>query len=143
MVNVNQDPHVEGRHYSVFDSINRVTGLFAKLTDARAAIDDLRRFGFGDDQVEVFVGEKGMKRIDLEGEYHGPRLRTLRKWERIAADEKEINDRYEAGLERGDALVAVLTDGGEEQRRKAIDSMKAHAAEQLYFWGLWTIDREA
>jgi hypothetical protein len=95
----------------VYQPTHAVTGDFPHGVDVQALQRALTDVGFGPDQVQVFQGEAGAARLDLEGERHGGWVHFRLGLERVFADEAEVFDRVEEVLKSGGVVVAAFTGG--------------------------------
>jgi hypothetical protein len=58
--------------------INKVVGFIDDLGDVKAALGDLRAAGFKAEDIQVFTGEEGARRIDVNGDEHGELAHIVR-----------------------------------------------------------------
>ena len=70
MARINPDPYARGH---VFGLVNRVTGLVDSEDEAMATVRALEAGGVATDDIEIFVGEQGARRLDLSR----PRLESI------------------------------------------------------------------
>jgi hypothetical protein len=55
--------------------------------------------------------------------------------------EAEANRDAEAALKEGGIFVSISTDGSDQQKAKVERILKAHNADELRFFGCWTVER--
>ena len=77
------------------------------MTAIKAAVTALEADGVPTGDIEVFTGEQGAKCLDLPGREHGRAVHLLRTLEASMGDERETNNRIDAALRQGAALVCV------------------------------------
>src|SRR5688572_22179740 len=92
MARINPDPYTGGH---VFGLVNRVTGLVDSEDEAMATVRALEADGVATDDIEIFVGEQGARRLDLSGREHGRFIRLLRRLEAAVGDESAPNHRID------------------------------------------------
>jgi hypothetical protein len=117
---------------------NRVVGTIADATNARAAIDALRRAGFERQHLEVLHGEADVQRLDPSGAGHGFLARFQRTVIRHAGPVEEYRHlmRHLEDVRAGRFVIMVLAEG-REQRTAAADILDAHGAASIGFYGRW------
>lgn len=84
--------------------------LFAVFEDHHAveeAVEGLRFEGFNDDDIWVFCGEEGSKRLDLTGRSHGLRARVLRMLQYAMGNDFKYLRTLDEELHEGHIVVAV------------------------------------
>jgi hypothetical protein len=133
---VNPDPHAEGFQ---IQPTNHVTAVIDDLDDVVSAVQCLREAGFSDDELSVFIGRGGLLKLDLHGERHGILGRIVRAADSLTSNE-QANQEAEEALKAGRAYLTVLTDGGEEQKNTAERVLKAHHANNVRYYGRWTVE---
>ncbi len=104
MTRINPDPYA-GRH--LFALVNRVTGLLDNEEQVKATVRALEEGGVATEDIDIFTGEEGARRLDLSGREHGRAFRLLRTLEAAVGDERETNQRIDEALRRGSSLVCV------------------------------------
>ncbi|MGE0394316.1 MAG: HIT family protein [Vicinamibacterales bacterium] len=138
MARVNPDPYVGGH---VFALVNRVTGLVDSEEEAMATVRALEEAGVATDDIDVFVGEQGARRLDLSGREHGRILRLLRRLEAAVGDEREANRRIEDELNRGASLVCVkVHKRNANEKPRAFRILEKLHAHEIHFWGSWSFE---
>lgn len=115
--------------------------LFAVLDDGQKASDAaaaLHSQGFASDDVRAYSGQLHARLIEQR-----ERERVLTRFfravqEAFTYDEHTSRRRYTQALRQGKAVVLVycLTD---EQVQRAADVLAQHGAEQMAYYGRWTI----
>ena len=78
--------------------------------------------------------------MDLHGEEHGVLARVVRTLEGSTA-EAEANRVAEEALKEGCMFIAVSTDGSDQQKANVEQILKLHNAQQLHYFGRWTVAR--
>ncbi len=138
MANINPDPHEYGY---VFIPLNRITALFARSDDARAAVKELRTLGFGPASLDVFVGEKGAAALDALGEGQSAVTRILRNFEALMVQMAgDSHQRADAVLNQGGVAMPVLMDGKEAKKDEVAALLRRHRGEVIRYWSRWIIE---
>jgi len=127
------NPDIHRRGF-VGNPVNRVVGVLDDPKEVPTAIASLRRAGFAEEAIHVFLGEEGERMLDLEGRHHGLRARMTRTLQRYGY-EADVFREAEEELRAGHALVGVLTDGSTEQQSRATHALKSHHAHSMHFFG--------
>ncbi len=128
---INPDPHEDGFEIQPTDN---VTAELADLESAQAVASKLEGIGYGKESITVFVGEEGLKRIDLTGEDHGIYGFLIRSIQHIS-HEWRIHESARLALESGRVLIGILTDGSDEQISAVVEILKDHDANAIVYWG--------
>jgi hypothetical protein len=134
--NLNPDPHADGFQWQ---PINSVTAIMDKMEDLTAAVEWLKRSGFSENDVSVFMGQEGLAKLDLRGENHGIAGRLIRAVESVTSD-RHPDKEVEATLENGGIYIVVATNGDEQQKAVAENVLKEHHARDVHFFGRWTVE---
>lgn len=107
--------------------------VFAVLDgpDAAAAMADLRAGGGLDDEDDIwmFCGDEGVRRLDIEGSGHGLHGTALRTMQRIMSDDVDYLRLLEKAARAGHAVLAVRVDDASLDRVAGI--LQAHGARSL------------
>jgi len=135
---VNPDPHREGYRYM---PTHRVTALFDRREQADEAVKFLRQGGFADGQIEVFAGDAGAEKLDVEGKHHGALAWFLRLLEPLYSDEAELRMEVDKTLRAGGAALDVFVGDDEERKRRAAALIRDHHGRNVCYWGRWTLER--
>ena len=106
-------------------------------SDARAeAVEALRFDGFTDEDIWVFCGEEGSKRLDLKGKSHGIRGRVLRSLQFAMSSDFKYLQELDDALHRGHAVIAVRVQDrrvGDEVARL----LRMHAGHSIAYSSHW------
>jgi diadenosine tetraphosphate (Ap4A) HIT family hydrolase len=138
MARINPDPYAGGH---LFALVNRVTGLIDSESDAMATVQALENDGVPTDDIDVFVGEKGARALDLAGREHGRVIRFLRTLEAAVGDESETNRRIDEALRRGSTLLTVKVNKKKnDDKARAFKYIKAGHGREIHYWGAWSFD---
>ena len=158
MARINPDPYAGGH---LFALVNRVTGLLNSEEEVTATVRALEEDGVLPDDIDLFTGEEGARRLDLFGREHGRAVRLLRMLETVVGDERETNQRIDEALRRGATLLCVKVhvehypagwsagtvrfkdslqrywrgDLKNEEKARALRVLKALHAREVHFWG--------
>lgn len=139
MARINCDPYTGGH---LFALLHRVTGMYDSEDEAMAAVKALEEDGFPPDDINVFVGEKGARCLDLSGREHGRFIHLLRRFEAAMGDESEPNRRIDEELRKGAALLSVkvhVNNRKTDEKARAFRVLKAHGHE-IHYWGAWSFE---
>jgi diadenosine tetraphosphate (Ap4A) HIT family hydrolase len=141
MARINPDPYAGGR---LFALVNRVTGLLDNEDDVTAIVAALEGDGVVPDDIDVFAGEQGARRLDLFGREHGRVIRLLRTLEASVGDERETNHRIDEALRKGATLLCVKVNprrrDAKEVKERACRVLKSHHAREIHYWGSWSFE---
>jgi diadenosine tetraphosphate (Ap4A) HIT family hydrolase len=138
MARINPDPYLGGH---LFALVNRVTGLLDSEEEVSATVRALEEGGVTPDDIDVFVGEEGARRLDLFGREHGRVRRWLRSLEASVGDERETNLRIDEALRQGATLISIKVrtrKAGDKER--ALKALKARHGHDIHYWGTWGFD---
>jgi hypothetical protein len=138
MVTVNPDPHAKGYRFSPH---RYVTAVFRSREELGAVIEDLNDASFEDEEIEVFVGDEGVEKLDVAGKKHGVVVRLLRNLEEFFTDATDHLERTDDALRHGGCAVDVFTAGDPEKKARAARIMKTHHAHEVFYWGRWIIEK--
>ena len=112
-----------------------VVGVIAGEGDGKRASESLSRAGFAPERVFVLHGERDARRLDVEGEEHGPRGKLIRTLQvALSADLDHIR-RHAAHLRSGDYVVGVAVGKDEDARQRAVDALRASGAGFINYYG--------
>jgi hypothetical protein len=156
MARINPDPYAGGH---LFALANRVTALLDSEDEVTATVRALEEDGVATDDIELFRGEEGARRLDLSGREHGRAVRLLRTLEAAVGDESETNQRIDEALRKGATLLcvkvhtehvaaflarlkAVLSEGRvtaqkNDEKARALRVLKTLHAHEIHYWGTW------
>lgn len=118
---------------------NKVVTVIATEEAVNEAVADLIAFGFEEEAIFIHHGEQGQSYIDPDGTRGGLLSSMVRRYQRLQGNEKRMLDDAEAGLEEGQYLIGVQTDGSEEQQIAARDALAPYTQKSIYFCGRFTI----
>jgi diadenosine tetraphosphate (Ap4A) HIT family hydrolase len=134
MARINPDPYA-GRH--LFALVNRVTGLLDSQDEVSATVRALEQDGVASDDIDIFTGEQGARRLDLFGREHGRAVRLLRTLEAVVGGEGEANHRIDEALRKGATLICVKVHKKADEKAHALRVLKALHAHEIHYWGTW------
>lgn len=138
MARINPDPYTGGH---VFALVNRVTGLVASEEEAMTMVRALEEGGVATDDIDVFVGEQGARRLDFSGREHGRIIRWLRRLEAAMGDERAPHRRIEESLSRGGSLVCVKVHKKKpDEKPRALRILEGLHGHELHYWGPWAFE---
>jgi hypothetical protein len=158
MARLNCDPYA-GFH--LFALVNRVTALLDSEEAVTATVRALEADGVATGDIEIFTGEAGAKCLDLPGREHGRAIHLLRALEASMGDERETNQRIDAALRQGAALVCVKIPATlpavmhaiahptslatfrkqkNDEKDRALRVFKALHAHEIHYWGAWSFE---
>jgi uncharacterized protein (TIGR02246 family) len=118
--------------------VNRVVGTIADAEHADAAVKALVAAGFERESIDVLHGEQDLSRLDPTGAEHGLLERLQRALIRAGgpAEEHKHLMHHVEDLRAGRFVIMVLAPE-RERRSIAADSLEAHGAEFVGFYGRW------
>lgn len=135
MARLNPDPYAGGH---LFALVNRVTGLLENQDEANATVKALEQVGVASDDIDIFSGEEGARRLDLSGREHGRVVRLLRTLEAAVGDERETNSRIDEALRSGGSLVCVRIHHRKgDEKTRALGVLRALHGREIHYWGPW------
>src|SRR4051794_34075858 len=118
---------------------NRVVGVFADWSHARAVIDQLAQEGYAADRIGVLYGPEGARRLDASGQRHGLLAQISRFFQKFADMDDKHTQRHEQELRAGHVLVEVeATD--EAAREHVRDVMKTNGGYFINYYGKWFVE---
>ncbi len=138
MVTLNPDPHAKGYRFSPH---RYVTAMFHSTDRLTPVLDELTACCFEDDEIEVFVGDEGVEKLDVTGKNHGIVVRLLRDMEEFFTDETDHLKHTDHALRQGGCAVDVYTRGDPDKKMLAARIMKDHGAHEVCYWGRWVIEK--
>jgi diadenosine tetraphosphate (Ap4A) HIT family hydrolase len=136
MARINPDPYAGGH---LFALVNRVTGLLDREDEVSATVRALEGDGVATDDIDIFTGEQGARRLDLSGRETGRAVRWLRTLEAVVGGEGEINHRIDAALHNGSTLLCVKIHAKKksDEKARAFRALQALNAHEIHYWGPW------
>lgn len=117
---------------------HKVLSVFDKAEDVKAAIEELKKEKFSDDEIDVFCGQNGEKRIDFSGEEHGFWSTFVRSIQNLSA-ERIYLENYKKELHEGHFLLMVQAEKA-EKRERAVKILQANKGHRLTYFGTWLIE---
>ena len=138
LARINPDPYSGGHAFAL---VNRVTCLLDSEDEAMATVRALEENGVATDDIDIFVGEQGARRLDLSGSEHGRVIRLLRRLEAAVGDESAPNHRIDEALRRGATLLSVKVHNRKsDEKARAVGVLKARHWHEIHYWGPWTFE---
>jgi diadenosine tetraphosphate (Ap4A) HIT family hydrolase len=137
---INPDPYAGGR---LFALVHRVTGLLDSEEEAMEAVRALEAAGVVPDDIDVFVGEKGARSLDLPGREHGRVIRLLRSLEHAVGDERETNHRIDDALRGGATLLTIKVHkrkNAPDEKERALRILRSLHVHEIHYWGAWSFE---
>jgi len=134
--NINPDPHADGFQWQ---PTNSVTAIVDKREDLNSALASLKQAGFSGEDLSIFIGREGLEKLDVRGEAHGISGRLIRAWESVTADQHPDKE-VESALQQGRIYIAVCTHNDDGQRTIAEQTLKAHNAHNIRYFGRWAVE---
>lgn len=137
-------PHVYGREPRhvhegpsfILPPRDRLFCIFDRRVDAVAATRDFLHLGSVQvDDVWVFVGERGARRLDPSLEKHGPRVLLARLAQRLLTGDAEYGDDLVAGLRRGGIVLAIHVE--RDDVSSLIPVLRRHNGHSFAFGAHW------
>lgn len=137
MVRLNPDPHAKKYAYVPKGA---VTAFFPAGHDCEAALQALADAGFGDDRIDVFTGEEGAEKLDVDGRHHGLWVRFVRGVEDAVTDDAYLAHRTDKVLRAGGTVVAVYMHGTRKERDQVIEILRNNGGNEPIYYGKWVTE---
>lgn len=139
MARINPDPYSGGH---LFALVSRATALLDSGDAANAAVRALEDEGVAPDDIDVFVGEEGARRLDLTGNEHGTVIRWLRTLEAAMGEERETYRRLDQALRHeGATLVSVkVTDRKGDEKARILQLLRKVNGRDIHYWSAWSFE---
>lgn len=138
MSRINPDPYAGGH---LFALVNRATTLLDSEDDIRAAVEKLEEDGVASDDIDLFVGEEGARRLDLSGREHGTVIRLLRTLEAAMGEERDTHHRLDAALRQGATLLCVkVHNRNSDEKVRVLRTLRAVHGREIHYWGPWSFE---
>ncbi|RKQ87022.1 hypothetical protein C8N24_5042 [Solirubrobacter pauli] len=106
-----------------------VVAVFADDTACDAARRRLEQTGLG---YDVLHGERGLARIDVDGEAHGRSF--VRKLQSLFSDDGEHVREYAQHLRDGHYVVGVMVGEDEQAKAQAAEALRGARPESMTFY---------
>ena len=117
---------------------NKLIGVVNTPEELQAAILELNKAGFGEDEINVLCGPKGADRLDVTGEHHGPLAHLYRFVQKFG--DMESDNLREYGQELlSDHFLLTIEAGDEAKRSRALNILQAHGGHRINFYGKWQV----
>ena len=137
MVRLNPDPHAKKYAYVPKGS---VTAFFSSGKDYEPALQALADAGFGEDRIDVFTGEEGAEKLDVDGRHHGMWVRFMRSVEDNVTDDAYLAHRTDNVLRSGGTVIAVYMHGNRKERDQVIEILKTAGGTEPVSYGKWVTE---
>lgn len=131
MVDVNPDPTQDSYQ---FNPIERVTGLFDAHDPVATTVAALQAAGVTSNDIEVFAGHEGMRKLDASGEAHGAAGRLFRLVESWVSDTSDFHALAAAHLASGGYVLAACVGDDEELKARVMELLAAQGASDVKYW---------
>ena len=125
----------EGRRLFPYQS---VVGVVDAPADLEAAVDELVSRGFGESDVHVLCGTRGIEQIDAKGKRKGLLARLFRVVDALG-EEREHTARHVKELESGH-FVVVIDAHDEASKTRAREALSAHGGHFINFYSRWSTE---
>lgn len=120
---------------------NKLVGIVSTSEELQAAIVELNKGGFGEDEIDMLCGKEGADRLDVTGEQHGLVARLYRFIEKFGDMESELRE-YRQELLSGHFLLAIDA-ADEDQKARALNILQSHGGRRVNFYGRWAVEGPA
>lgn len=138
MARRNPDPY-EGGH--LFALVNRATALLDSEDEVSAAIQALEEDGIASDDIDLYVGEEGARRLDLAGREHGPVIRMLRTIEAAIGEERDTYQRLDEAIRQGATLLCVkVHNRNSDEKTRVLHVLRKLHGHEIHYWGPWSFE---
>ncbi len=115
-----------------------VVGVVDNSEDLEAAVDELVSSGFGESDVHVLCGARGIQQIDAQGKRKGLLARLFRVVDALG-EEREHTARHVRELESGH-FVVVVASRDEGSKTRARDALAAHRGHFINYYSRWSTE---
>lgn len=115
-----------------------LVAAFHSVDAMNAAIDELSKQGFAQNEMRSFAGEEGMNKIDFDGTARGSAAEVLRSLQHIGADCTYL-ERYEKYMTDGDCILMVHAPQ-KDRKQIAADILRRHSAYRVTYFGMLVIE---
>jgi len=112
---------------------DRVIAVIDDPGQVTAAIEDLVREGFDQEEIFVLCGADGAARLEASGQHHGLLGRLYGFAEHVLGEEPEERERYARELAAGRFLILVPAD--ERRKSQAAEVLARHGAHDIEHFG--------
>ncbi len=129
----------ENDNFLRYPTRNKLVGVVSTPEELQAAILELNKAGFGEDEIDVLCGKKGADRLDVTGEKHGPLARLYRFVEKFGDMEAKNLREYQQELLSGHFLIAIEA-AEEDKRAQALTILESHGGHRVNFYGKWAVE---
>jgi hypothetical protein len=117
----------------IFYPVNHLFGIIDDTRGAETALRALAEAGFGGEEIIVFTGEQGAKRIDAEGTEHGLFARLVRRLQHMTPEHDQAVV-YQEAARGGNSVVAIHANSNEE-KELALGILRTNGAHFINFYG--------
>jgi hypothetical protein len=118
-----------------------VVGVIDDPTNLETALEGLVEGGFGEADVHVLCGARGVAQIDAKGKRKGLLARLFRVVDGLG-EEREHTERHVKELEAGHFIV-VVESPDEVTKARARDGLAAHGGHFINYYSRWSTENLA
>ena len=118
-----------------------VTALFVSRDAAPKAVASLRAAGFSDTDMQVFVGDEGVKQLFADPKQQSGVSKFFQALTEALADDASYMDAAKVTLKNGGALVSVHLGDEETVVARATSALKAAGGAEVQHWGKWKTEQ--
>jgi hypothetical protein len=115
----------------------KVVGVIDSAAQLEGALTALADLGVSRQDIKVFSGDEGIRRIDPKGKYHGLLGRLTRIVQSLGEELAQM-ERYENELRAGHFLVVISADP--ERREETARALRAHGGHFADYYGTLAIE---
>lgn len=118
---------------------HRVCAIIETKEDAVHALEELRRQGMKEDDIDIFFGRKGEKLLDADAEHHGVIAKIAKALRAYGDMENELMHIYEQALENGQYVFQVLA-RSEEEKGTIRHVLETYHAREINYFSQWYVE---
>jgi hypothetical protein len=112
-----------------------VVGVIPDEGGGQRVSESLLQAGFAPDHVVVLHGEEDARRLDVEGDEHGPPGKLIRVLQAALSFDLDHVRRHAAHLRSGEYVVAAAVGEDEGARHRAVEALRAAGAGFINYYG--------
>ncbi len=116
----------------------KVVAVFSDDETVKAVVGELHRQNFTTDEVELFCGIDGAKRLDFDGTKHGVWATFVREIQHLGPDQSFL-EKYQKDLKEGHCLIMVRA-ADIHRREIATKILHNHTKDRVNYFGLLLIE---
>jgi hypothetical protein len=121
--------------------VHCVTALFVSKDAVPRAIEALRAAGFKDAQIQIFIGEEGVRQLFIEPDQQSVIAKFFQALTEALADDASYLDSARTVLKNGGAMISVHVGDVEASALRATNALKSVGGAEVQHWGQWRTEQ--